>query len=284
VWIIKNGTLLTHSVDYVVEDDRVTVKLKDELIDTDVIQIMLLSDNVSHGAFGFMQFKDMLNRVHYKRLRKEKSSVLAVDLIQSDIEIIVADGSVFSIPNPDLNLPGIVDINGERIEYFTKVGNVLGQLRRGTLGTGTPTVHVTGTVVQDIGPTETIPYTDRVVIDTIISDGVTRNIGELTYIPQNVNEIDVFVGGYKLKKIDYKLFEESNDYPYSTEGDSTFPAEFSVDGITNGITLTTAAVENSKVVIVKKELKLWEDEGKSLADSSNKIAKFLKENQPVWPR
>ena len=284
VWIIKNGTLLTHSVDYVVEDDRVTVKLKDELIDTDVIQIMLLSDNVFHGAFGFMQFKDMLNRVHYKRLRKEKSSVLAVDLIQSDIEIIVADGSVFSIPNPDLNLPGIVDINGERIEYFTKVGNVLGQLRRGTLGTGTPTVHVTGTVVQDIGPTETIPYTDRVVIDTIISDGVTRNIGELTYIPQNVNEIDVFVGGYKLKKIDYKLFEESNDYPYSTEGDSTFPAEFSVDGITNGITLTTAAVENSKVVIVKKELKLWEDEGKSLADSSNKIAKFLKENQPVWPR
>jgi hypothetical protein len=293
VWIIKNGTLLTHSVDYVVEDDRVTVKLKDELIDTDVVQVMAFSDNVIRGAFGFMQFKDMLNRVHYKRLRKDKSSVLAVDLIQSDIEITVVDGSMFDIPNPALNLPGIIEINGERIEYFTKVGNVLGQLRRGTLGTSTPTVHATGTVVQDIGPTETIPYNDNIIINTFVSDGVTRYLGNLSYVPNvydpknnqhDYDTIDVFVGGYKLKKSDYTLFEELSNYPYSTEGDNTFPAEFTVDGTMNGITLTTAAAEGVKVVVVKKELKLWEDEGKSLADSDNKIANFLKENATVWPR
>jgi hypothetical protein len=284
VWIIKNGTLLTHSVDYAVDDDRITVRLKESLESTDVVQVMLFSDQTVRSTFGFMQFKDMLNRVHYKRLRAEKASVLASNLTQSDIEITVADGSVFSLPNPALNLPGIIEINGERIEYFTKVGNVLGQLRRGTLGTGTPLVHLAGQSVQDIGPTETIPYTDKIIIDTIISNGVTTNLGTLQYIPANENEVDVFVNGYKLKKVDYDLFEETNGYPYSDEGDSTFPAEFSVDGTTNGITLTTAAAEGTKVVIVKKELTLWNDPGKSLARSNNKIANFLKENTTVWPR
>jgi hypothetical protein len=284
VWIIKNGTLLTHSVDYTVEDDRVSVKLKESLEDTDVVQVMSFSDQTVRSTFGFMQFKDMLNRVHYKRLRAEKTSVLAANLTQSDIEITVVDGSVFSLPNPALNLPGIIEIHGERIEYFTKVGNVLGQLRRGTLGTGTPAVHLAGQTVQDIGSTETIPYADNIIIDTVISNGVTTDLGNLSYTPLDVNEIDVFVGGYKLKKVDYDLFEETNGYPYSTEGDSTFPAEFSVDGIAKGITLTTAAAEGTEVVIVKKELTLWNDPGKSLANSNNKIANFLKENTTVWPR
>ena len=295
VWVIKNATLLTHSVDYVVEDDRVTVRLKDALEITDVIQVMTFADNVVRTTFGFMQFKDMLNRVHYKRLRKDKSSTLAVDLIQSDIEITVVDGSVFSVPNPALNLPGVIEINGERIEYFTKVGNVLSQLRRGTLGTGTPTVHLAGEVVLDIGPTETIPYVDQTIVNTVISDGITEDVGNLTYIPTNVNEVEVFVGGYKLKKgvwltdhLDpyYSLFEESNPQhqPYSPEGDVIFPAEFSVDGINNGITLTTAATENTRVVIVKKIGKEWGDAGKSLANSNNRIANFLKENTTVWPR
>jgi hypothetical protein len=289
VWIIKNGTLLTHSVDYAVDDDRITVRLQASLESTDVIQVMSFSDQTIRTTFGFMQFKDMLNRVHYKRLRAEKASVLAVNLTQSDIEIRVVDGSAFSLPNPALNLPGIIEIRGERIEYFSitvePTGQwILGRLRRGTLGTGTPLVHIAGEVVQDIGPTETIPYTDKIIIDTVISNGVTTNLGNLPYTPANENEVDVFVNGYKLKKVDYDLFEETNGYPYSVEGDSTFPAEFSVDGTTNEITLTTAAAEGTKVVIVKKELTLWNDPGKSLARSNNKIANFLKENATVWPR
>ena len=296
VWVIKNGTLLTHSVDYAVDDDRITVRLKESLESTDVVQVMLFSDQTVRSTFGFMQFKDMLNRVHYKRLRAEKASVLASNLTQSDIEITVVDGSVFSLPNPALNLPGIIEVNGERIEYFTKVGNVLGQLRRGTLGTGTPSVHLAGQTVQDIGPTETIPYADKIIVDTVISNGVTTDLGNLSYIPRIGNDplptqhdydtVDVFVNGYKLKKADYNLFMESNpeQQPYSPEGDITFPAEFTIDGTTNGITVTTAAAEGTKVVIVKKELTLWNDPGKSLARSNNRIANFLKENTTVWPR
>jgi len=41
-------------------------------------------------------------------------------------------------------------VGGERITYYTKVGNVLGQLRRGVDGTGTPLQHATGTAVEDV--------------------------------------------------------------------------------------------------------------------------------------
>ena len=58
---------------------------------------------------------------------------------------------MLSNPNRNLNLPGIIEINGERIEYYQKNGNVLSQLRRGTLGTGVPTVHLTNNYVIDLG-------------------------------------------------------------------------------------------------------------------------------------
>ena len=37
-------------------------------------------------------------------------------------------------------LSGILSIDGERIEYYQKQGNTIKQLRRGTFGTGIPTV------------------------------------------------------------------------------------------------------------------------------------------------
>jgi hypothetical protein len=118
----------------------------------------------------------MLNRVHYKRISKAKSTRLAKDLLQKDATITVVNGEVLSPPNPELNLPGIIEINGERIEYFSKTGNILGKLRRGTLGTGAPTLHRVRTIVLDIGPTETIPYTDKHVVETFISNGSTNSV------------------------------------------------------------------------------------------------------------
>jgi hypothetical protein len=320
VWVIKNGTLLTHSVDYALEEDYQTVKLKTSLIATDTIQVMSFNGIVVQETFGFMQFKDMLNRVHYKRLRKDASTTLTANLLQSDIEISVADGTVLAAPNPALNLPGIVEINGERIEYFTKVGNVLGQLRRGTLGTGVPTVHAVGEVVQDIGPTETIPYADQTVSDTVRSDGSTNAVNirfvpggfstDWTYQGRNLsneevetlasNAVDVFVGGYRLKKVPYVLFEATNNYPYSptnngaTEGNTQYTAEFTVTGVDSTVTIaenvaqklfaTSEVPEFTKISVIKKLGKIWNDPGKSLGDSDNNIANFLKKNATVWPR
>lgn len=273
IWVIKNKSLLSHSIDFYLDDDLRTIKLADNLIESDKIEIILFNDNNVQLGYGYMQFKDMLNRVHYKRIRKSKSTRLSSNLLQKSLTIEVDDGSVLSKPNVSKNLPGVIEINGERVEYFELNGNVLGQLRRGTLGTGVPTVHLAKSYVIDIGPSETIPYNDQHIVETFIGDGTSQEF-VLNYSPEvsTVNwyrdtipsnfgrsdELDVFVGGYRLKKVPYQLYEDSNNYPYSPEGDTQFEADFSVNQ-NNKLRLTNAATENSKIVVVKKVGRVWED-------------------------
>ena len=265
IWVIKNNKLLSHSIDFYLDDDFRTLKFSDSFIETDTIDVILFGDDDTSHGFGWMQFKDMLNRVHYKRISKAKSTRLSIDLQQKDVQIFVEDGSALANPNRNSNLPGIIEINGERIEYFTKDNNVLGQLRRGTLGTGVPTVHRSNSYIIDIGPSETIPYTDQHIVETFISDGSTNAL-QLNYTPSSVNEVDVFVGGYRLKKVNYNIFGKLNvdnilvdpDYPYSPEGDITLPAQFSVDGTTT-LRLTDDAPENSRILVIKKIGRVWED-------------------------
>ena len=168
-----------------------------------------------------MQFKDMLNRVHFKRLNRNKETYLAKTLHYNDTTITVADASSFDLPNGANNKPGIIEIRGERIEFFAVNGNVLSKLRRGTLGTGTPLIHNAGSWVQEIGASETIPYVENTITEQIISDGtniVNLNIikptkasttwsystGYTSSIPTGYgqsNDIDVFVGGYDTSSV-----------------------------------------------------------------------------------
>jgi hypothetical protein len=287
VWVIKNGEFLMHNIDYVLEDDYITIRLKDYLFDSDVVQIMAFTNTVVHENFAYMQFKDMLNRVHYKRLNKAKSTLLAKDLTQFDRDITVANSEVLDTPNAAKNVPGIIEINGERIEYFTKVGNVLSQIRRGTLGTGVPVYHSKDSVVQNIGSSETIPYKDDYVVTTHTSDGVSR-IVNLPYIP-SINDMEVFVGGYRLKKNQYKIYGKLDqagnvvdpDYPESPAGDITLPAEFSITGRAE-LRLTTIPPMGVKISVIKKQGRLWNDIGQRLAKSNNPIANFIKATDSTW--
>lgn len=287
VWVIKNGKLLTANVDYHLEADLVTVKLTDYLYENDVVQVIAFTNTVVHDAFGYMQFKDILNRVHYKRLNKNKATYLTQNLNQNDRDIHVVDATVLDDPNPSKNVPGIIEINGERIEYFVKVGNVLSQLRRGTLGTGIPLFHAVDSVVQGIGNSETIPYNDTQLVKSyIIADGDTGII-DLNYIPK-VDEVEVFVAGVRLKKTDYEIYS-NQEYPYSPEGDVDFNAQFNISGLYQ-LQLNVSDLEarglfeaGQKVVVVKRQGKLWNDMGKRLAKSDNPIANFLKNTPTIWP-
>jgi hypothetical protein len=297
VWVIKNGELLMHSVDYYLDSDYSTVRLKDGLTTTDQVQIIAFPNEIVHESFAYMQFKDMLNRTHYKRLNKAKSTRLDRDLTQFDREITVVDASGLDEPNPSKNVPGIIEINGERIEYFVKQGNVLSQLRRGTLGTGIPNYHSKGMLVQCLGSSETIPYKDQFIVTTHISDGIVGII-DLPFDPTDqvitkadgsqenaVVDIEVFVGGYRLKKNQYVLHSNA-EYPYSPEGDQTFPQEFFINGSAK-LELSTVPPMGVKIVVIKKEGKLWNDienrVGKRLAKSKNPIAKFLTQTGTDWP-
>ena len=223
VWVIKNGLLLTPSADFKLNEDCKSIKLAFYPDPADEFTIITYGSSVLRSGVSYMQFKDMLNRIHYKRLNANKRTVLVKSLQYLDTFIEVEDASNFDAPSVANNKPGIIEIRGERIEFFTletKVeGSVttylLGQLRRGTLGTGVSRVHKVGSYVQDIGASETIPYVESSVIEQIKSDGT--NIIPLNFIPtksSNVwsyatgfassipsgygqsDDIEVFVGGY----------------------------------------------------------------------------------------
>jgi hypothetical protein len=215
VWITKNGSLLVPNIDYVLSEDKQVIKLTENAYNADEFQIITYSSNVLRAGIAYMQFKDMLNRDHFKRLSLNKQTQLVQPLKYNDVTITVQDASNFDIPNPAKNKPGIIEIRGERIEYFTINHNiqndvwVLGQLRRATLGTGAPLVHPITSYVQDIGPSETIPYNNKVMAEQIISDGTT--VVPVSFVPklypikdsvthqvlrQVPADVEVFVGGY----------------------------------------------------------------------------------------
>jgi hypothetical protein len=217
VWVIKNNTLLTPSIDYKLNPDYQSITLAVQPSTNDAITLMTFSSNVlQQTGIAYMQFKDMLNRVSYKRLGTTKRTTLAQDLNWNDTEIVLTDASNFSTPSPSQNKPGVVEIRGERIEYFAMSGNTLSKLRRGTLGTGVYGLNKAGAYVQDIGPSETIPYLDTPITQTIVSDGTdivniefvptkestawTYQTGFTSSIPSNygqADDIEVFVGGYQ---------------------------------------------------------------------------------------
>lgn len=214
VWVIHNNTLLVPSIDYKITDNKSSVQLAATPNINDVYTLITFSSNILVPGIAYMQFKDMLNRVQFKRLSKNKQTRLATDLHYNDIAIQVIDASNFDTPNPSLQKPGIIEIAGERIEFFQINGNTLSQLRRGTLGTGTPRVHPIGTPVQDIGASETIPYTDTNQTFTVISDGT--NVVNLPFAPMKA----IIESG--------KTYTSRADWNYASGYTSTIPSSYNI--------------------------------------------------------
>jgi hypothetical protein len=187
----------------------------EEVVPGQVVDTLAIKVYTKSTTGAFMQFKNMLNTVTYSRLNNNKKTKLVKDLLQTDTTITVLNSAGFDSANQVANRPGVIYINGERIEYFTNLNNVLGGLRRGTMGTGVPSIHKAQTVVQELGSNESISYTDTVRMDQFVSDGST--VVTLSYAPKKststwsfatgftseipvdygqTDDIEVFVGGY----------------------------------------------------------------------------------------
>jgi hypothetical protein len=168
-------------VDYALESNMNHVTFKPATIfnDTDVIEVIAFGNKVTRESFGYKIFKDMLNKNSYLRIDDSKSTVLAEPLYYYDSKIVLEDATRLPEPSPRLNKPGVVVINGERIEYLRKEDNVLRQLKRGTLGTGVKNLHAVGTLVRDQSITQNIPYKDEFVTEVTVSDGY--NTGSTIY-------------------------------------------------------------------------------------------------------
>lgn len=176
VWVMQNGKLLIPSVDYKVTADNNFIELAATPQANDELEVFHFANPPITQTFGWRQFKDMLNRTHYKRLVTPVR--LAKELNWYDKTIEIDDAS--SLPEPDFNSPnpGVIFVDGERIEYFIKDGNTLKQIRRGTLGTGVKNQYSVDTPVMDQSSSETMPYRDEEQVVTITAGGYSDGLSQ----------------------------------------------------------------------------------------------------------
>ena len=266
VWL--NGDQLTQAHDYTVTGKTITVTGK-TITSSDRLDVMYFAIESAASATGFRIFKDMLNRTFYKRISKNATTELVDEILDGSQTMQVKDGTKLPEPNAANNLPGVVFLDKERIEYFTKSGNTLGQLKRGTLGTGIKD-HSDGTLVVDASGTQTIPYADTVYTNTFTGDGSTV-IFALSQSPASASELDIFIGGQRLL--------------LTSEDGSTI--NYSVDGSTTAVTLSTAPADKTQVKILHKRGQVWYTgldgnpaDGKGLQASTTGQAKFIA-NEPT---
>ena len=261
VWF--NGEQLIQNKDFILSGNTITVYGK-TITSSDRLDVMYFAIESATGATGFRIFKDMLNRTFYKRINKNATTELTQFLSTDAKTIDVKNGSILSTPDTATNQPGVIFIDKERIEYFTKINNRLGQLRRGTLGTGIKD-HGSGAEVVDASGTQTIPYADTVHTNTFTGDGSTV-VYALSQTPASASELDIFIGGQRLL--------------LTSEDGSTI--NYSVDGSTTAVTLSTAPAEGTQVKILHKKGQVWYNgkdgnpaNGKGLQASTTQQARFI---------
>ena len=285
LWVTLNGKLLNPSVDYYITDNKEYVKIESPIEENDVIEVLHFAATKTKNKFGWSQFKDMLNKTHYLRLNKEDSVKLAKEFHQYDQSFIVENGDKLPAPVAGSLKPAVIMIEGERIEYFVRNGNEISQFRRGTLGTGVKDMYLIGTTVSNASGKNTMPYKDETISTIFTADGTSATY-DLDFTPTSVNEFEVFVAGRRLRKnaIDSYKFDDVNG-PIaldSPQGDETVSAEYTING--NELVLSDTPIQNTKVIVVRKQGQIWKDPGVPLADSDSPISKFLRATTVDLPR
>jgi len=307
LWIYKNGERLSQGTDYRLSLPQGIVYLTVNSTDSDQIKIVQFGTTIRQSPIAYEVYKDMLNVYHFKRFSKQVSVTLATDLYYYDQTIEVTDASNLFIPVPSRNLPGVVIINNERIEYFVKNGNTLGQLRRGSLGTAIAELHIIGSYVVDSSSSETVPYNEEQQRSDFVSDGSSLLIGPLDFIPAKstvdfyravdgipvdygqCDELEVFVGGRRLRKKSVSAYNEVLGAS-SPSADVILEAEFSVDGTSPNIRLTTPVSAGQRITVIKRVGKTWYNRGVNTATTGNTflgndtpMIKFIKEKSTELP-
>ena len=305
VWVYKNGQRLTQEVDYSVILPRSVVYLTAPSSQNDEIRIIQFGSTIYRLPSAYEIHKDMLNLYHYKRFSKGNVK-LTKALNYFDTVIEVTDASELTNPISSRNIPGVVYINNEKIEYMTKSGNILGQLRRGCYGTPIGEVYDIGSDVVDVGSEETIPYNESQDREDFVSDGSTLLIGPLSFIPIQstrtnwykesipstygpCDQIEIFAAGRRLRKDPIAVYKEENGAT-SPSSDITIEAEFSVDGISSYIRLTDPIPAGTRITVIKRTGRTWYDRGVTTAsngvtllENNTAIAKFIAQKTTSLP-
>jgi hypothetical protein len=121
----------------------------------DVLEIDVQT-NYPGEVYSFRIFKNIVHQFEFSRIANSAKTTLVAPLAIDDTEIEVANGSVFGGVDFIRQQPGVIFINGERIEFYRRSGNTLHDVVRGTGGTSV-LAHPFGSKVIDALPREEIP-------------------------------------------------------------------------------------------------------------------------------
>ena len=275
VYAWLNGVQLVQGSDFTLSKNVITVNGR-TIASTDRLDVLYFAADTAVSATGFRIFKDMLNRTFYKRISKTATTKLTINMTSGTKTITVEDGALLPDPKSIISrdgssvqtiIPGVIFIDKERIEYFTKSSNTLGQLKRGTLGTGIKE-HGSGTEVVDASGTQTIPYADTIYTNTFTGDGSTT-VFAISQTPSSASELDIFIGGQRL----LLTSEDGSTINYSVSA--------------SNVTLTTAPASDTQIKILHKKGQVWYTakdgnpaDGKGLQASTTQPAKFIA-NEPT---
>ena len=178
--------------------------------------IVILEVDPATTVLEFRIFQDMRGIQATYRMTDSSTTELTQELSVTDDIIYVADASALTIPNFDINLWGVLTVNGERIMYreIDFFNNTVSSLRRGTAGTAVDS-HSAGSLVYNLGRTNLLieEYQDYYDSSVTLSDGTTTVFSAASNIiidQYNAEFIDrailVYVGGILQElSVDYEI-------------------------------------------------------------------------------
>jgi hypothetical protein len=300
LWVEYNGKTLISDIDYTIDSTGLTVTIDQKYYqsNSDVVVILSMSETSYRGALGYRMFTDILGRTSIKRLSETNSTELSTPLLYTDLTINVLDATKLTQPDPGTNRPGIIYVAGERIEFLTVVGNVLGSLRRATLGTGAKEALPTGTTVIDQGTKQNLLVTSETSVYRTTTTNTTTYVFESLTLNSSANawdQIEVFYGGRKLLKpttstntiisynTDVVAFDSNETNSYGTQTNVVVLPEFTVTNTSTGpiITLNINVEPNREISVLQRT-------GQSMftlnwQEFTDPVGKFLQESPASLP-
>jgi hypothetical protein len=301
IWVSVGRKVLANKVDYKVLPDKITVKIDDniEYSQDDQVVITTFKKRLSDEVIAYRIFHDMLGRISYKRISKENSTYLMEPLYTTSTSIVVFDAGILPNPSPKNKIPGVILINGERIEYMEKTGNILSRLRRATLGTGARDFYPAGTTVIDQGMTQNIPFSEPVFREQIITTNDTvyaiSDIDFETGITPH-DQIQVFYGGKLLRKPTpdtVKLWSHDFSLAYDSGQNNSISEvgpEYEIDLEDKNLVLNFVPETGKIINIIKRQSTTWYEpgigtpaNGVSLLVANTPQAAFLRQKTAFLP-
>lgn len=155
LWVTLNNVRLSLNHDFEIQNGKLLIKRS--ISATDVLVVNHFSENTIKHRIAWRMYKDVIGQTNFYRMIDDATTVLTKKLSKLDVQIEVKDGSKLANPSLTTNTPGVVFVGSERITYWEKTGNILKNIRRGTMGTGVAFAHYIGDTVIDTSVRQQVP-------------------------------------------------------------------------------------------------------------------------------